>query len=60
MPTRFDVHDFIVRYGNLSQQMQQLLELAGADGIIVFDFFNNFKILLDLRNRSLKLERHTD
>jgi hypothetical protein len=30
------------------------LTLAGADGIIGFDFFNNFTVLLDLENNKLK------
>jgi hypothetical protein len=30
------------------------LMLGGTDGIIGFDFFNNFKVVLDLKNNRLK------
>jgi hypothetical protein len=28
--------------------------LGGTDGIIGFDFFNNFKVVIDLKNNRLK------
>lgn len=46
--------NFIVKYGNLPQLLQMTLTLGGTDGIIGYDFFNNFKIVLDLTNNKLK------
>ncbi len=58
MPTSFDGHGFVVRYGSPPQMIQMLLQMAGADGIIGYDFFNNFKILLDLKQQRLMVEKH--
>jgi len=52
--TRFGDNNFIVKYGNLPILLQMTLMLSGTDGIIGFDFFNNFKVLLDLENNNLK------
>lgn len=46
--------NFIVKYGNLPPLLQMTLMLGGTDGIIGFDFFNNFKVLLYLKNNMLK------
>jgi hypothetical protein len=54
IPTSFGDNNFIVKYGNLPTLLQMTLMLGGTDGIIGFDFFNNFKVVLDLRNNSLK------
>ena len=55
--TRLRENEFIVKYGNLPDLLQMTLMLGGTNGIIGFDFFNNFKILLDLKNGILKFER---
>ena len=47
-------NNFIVKYGNLPTLLQMTLKLGGADGIIGFDFFNNFKVVLDLKDNKLK------
>jgi hypothetical protein len=52
--TSFGTKNFIVKYGNLPQLLQMTLMLGGTDGIIGFDFFNNFKVVLDLKNNLLK------
>lgn len=52
--TLFGGKNFLVKYGNLPPLLQMTLMLGGTDGIIGFDFFNNFKVLLDLKNNSLK------
>jgi hypothetical protein len=52
--TSFGTKNFIVKYGNLPPLLQMTLMLGGTDGIIGFDFFNNFKVVLDLKNNRLK------
>jgi hypothetical protein len=52
--TSFGVNNFNVKFGNLPTLLQMTLMLGGADGIIGFDFFNNFKVVLDLKNNRLK------
>ena len=51
--TRLGSNDFSVRYGNLPFMLQMTLMLGGTDGIIGFDFFNNFKVVLDLGDEKL-------
>jgi hypothetical protein len=51
--TRLGSNDFSVRYGNLPFMLQMTLMLGGTDGIIGFDFFNNFKVMLDLGHEKL-------
>ena len=53
IPTSLGANDFLVRYGNLPFMLQMTLMLAGTDGIIGFDFFNNFKVMLDLGHEKL-------
>ena len=60
IPTSLGSKVFNVRYGNLPPLLQATLMLGGTDGIIGFDFFNNFKIELDIKNRKLKFENETD
>jgi len=50
-------HEFVVKYGNIPPFLQLTLMLGGADGIIGFDFFDNFKVLLDLKNNRLKYSK---
>lgn len=52
--TVFGDNKFVVKYGNLPALLQMTLMLGGTDGIIGFDFFNNFKVVLDLKNNRLK------
>ncbi|MFH1005732.1 MAG: hypothetical protein V1781_09635 [Bacteroidota bacterium] len=52
--TRFGEENFTVKYGNLPSLLQMTLMLGGTNGIIGFDFFNNFKVVLDLKNNKLK------
>ncbi|MFN4299676.1 MAG: hypothetical protein ACK4EX_08115 [Thermaurantimonas sp.] len=52
--TVFGDNEFVVKYGNLPTLLQMTLMLGGTDGIIGFDFFNNFKVVLDLKNNRLK------
>jgi hypothetical protein len=54
IPTVFGDNKFIVKYGNLPKLLQMTLMLGGTDGIIGFEFFNNFKVVLDLKNNILK------
>jgi hypothetical protein len=54
IPTVFGNTEFVVKYGSLPTLLQMTLMLGGTDGIIGFDFFNNFKVVLDLKNNRLK------
>jgi hypothetical protein len=54
IPTVFGDNEFIVKYGNLPTLLQMTFMLGGAGGIIGFDFFNNFKVVLDLKNNRLE------
>jgi hypothetical protein len=56
--TRFGNYNFYAKYGNLPKLLQMTLMLGGTDGIIGFDFFNNFKIYLDLKNSKLKYSKY--
>ena len=57
IPTVLGNSEFVVKYGNLPELLQMTLTLGRTDGIIGFDFFNNFKVVLDLQNHSLKFSR---
>lgn len=52
--TLFGGKNFLVKYGNLPPLLQMTLMLGGTDGIIGFDFFNTFIVVLDLKNNRLK------
>jgi hypothetical protein len=54
IPTSLGSNDFVVRCGNLPFMLQLTLMLGGTDGIIGFDFFNSFKVLLDINTNTLK------
>ena len=54
IPTSLGDIDFVVRYGNLPFMLQMTLMLGGTDGIIGFDFFNGFKVLMNLKGGILK------
>ena len=55
--TSFGEYNFTVKYGNLPTLLQMTLMLGGTNGIIGLDFFNNFKVVLDLKNNRLKYTR---
>lgn len=55
--TSFGEHNFNVKYGNLPTLLQMTLMMGGTEGIIGFDFFNNFKVVLDLKNNRLNYAR---
>jgi len=52
--TNLGDNNFIVKYGNLPKLLQMTLLMGGTDGIIGFDFFNNFKVVIDMKNNKLK------
>lgn len=52
--TVFEGKEFLVKYGNLPTLLKMTLMFSGTDGIIGFDFFNNFKVVLNLKNNKLK------
>jgi len=49
--------NFKVRFGNLPELLQMTLMLGGTDGIIGYDFFDNFIVMLDLKNNLLKYRK---
>jgi hypothetical protein len=57
IPTRLNHHEFMVTYGNLPSLLQMTLSLGGTQGIIGYDFFNNFKVMLDLGSKRLRYAR---
>jgi hypothetical protein len=59
IPTTIGDYDFIVNYGNLPASIMGLLSMGGAQGIIGYDFFNQFKVLLDLDNQRMSYTPHT-
>jgi hypothetical protein len=47
---------FNVRYGNLPRVLElSLIGLSGTTGVIGFDFFNSFKVLIDYRANQMYL-----
>ncbi|MCS7053973.1 MAG: hypothetical protein NZM09_09620 [Ignavibacterium sp.] len=58
IPTYFEGEELNVNYGNLPPFLESTLLLSNAIGIIGFDFFNNFKIELDLMNKRIKYKRY--
>ncbi|MDR2763524.1 MAG: hypothetical protein LBB90_00655 [Tannerella sp.] len=44
---------FTVNYGRLPTLLRPLFALGGVDGIIGFDFFDNFEVLLDIVSKRL-------
>lgn len=58
--TRFDDYDFTVKYGNLPPMLQKTLISGKADGIIGYDFFKRYKVVLDLENQILKYKKQID
>lgn len=53
--TQFGQHRFNVLYGNLPKMMESMLESNQINGIIGFDFFNNFRVMIDFENQVLKV-----
>jgi hypothetical protein len=54
IPTSLGENSFVVKYGNLPTLLQMTLLMGGTDGIMGSDFFNTFKVMLDLKNKRLK------
>ena len=53
--TQFGQHSFNVLYGNLPKMMETMLESNQIHGIIGFDFFNNFKVMIDFEKQEVKV-----
>jgi hypothetical protein len=41
---------FTGTYGNLPSMMGMSLKLGGIDGVVGYDFFQSFKVMLDFKN----------
>jgi hypothetical protein len=54
--THFEQHDFAVKYGNLPPLLEQTLMMGGVQGILGYDFFNRFSVVLNLREGKLFYE----
>ena len=53
VPTVFDGQLHLFKFGNLPDLLQMTLMLGGAHGIVGYDFFSQYQVLLDIRNRKL-------
>ena len=59
IPTIIGHQEFTVNYGVLPSLLEtSLLTLTGTSGIIGYDFFNQFTVLLDLKRKTLQLRNH--
>ena len=56
----FENEKFDVIFGNLPPLLQMPLMIGGIDGIIGYDFFMAFKILLDLENEKMGYGRNDE
>ncbi len=54
IPTNLGEHSFIVKYGKLPLVLQSTLSIAGTVGIVGLDFFNNFRVVLNLEKNQLQ------
>ena len=50
-------HTFQVNFGNLPSQMATMLKLMGLYGVIGFDLFNAFTVVIDIENQQLLLNK---
>jgi hypothetical protein len=53
VPTVFDGQPHLFKFGNLPDLLQMTLMLGGTHGIVGYDFFRQYQVLLDIRNRKL-------
>ena len=53
VPTVFDGQLHLFKFGNLPDLLQMTLMLGETHGIVGFDFFSQYQVLLDIRNRKL-------
>lgn len=61
VPTSIGSHEFTVQYGTLPRILElSLIGLAGTTGVVGYDFFNNFTVLLDYKNDTLWLRPVAD
>ena len=49
------VDPFPVRFGNLPPQMSALLSMGNVQGIIGYDLFNRFKVMMDIYGNQLQI-----
>lgn len=54
--TSLEDDEFLVKYGNLPDLLNYFL--GNADGVIGYDFFNNFLVLFDFKNKKLKFKKY--
>lgn len=50
-------HSFPAIFGNLPMLLQMTLGLAGAEGIVGYDLFKQFKVMLDIEGGIMKFNR---
>lgn len=54
--TSIDGEEFWVKFGNLPDMLNYFL--GNADGIIGYDFFSNFLLLFDFKNKKLRFKKY--
>ena len=50
VPVVFDANSLVFKFGNLPEMLQRTLMLNGIRGIIGYDFFSRYQVLLDINN----------
>lgn len=61
VPTSIGGYDFNVQYGTLPGVLElSLIGLSGTTGVVGYDFFNNFTVLIDYKNGTLWLRPVAD
>ena len=58
IPAKFEGEQLQIKFGNLPEQLQKTLSVLGINGVVGYDFFNHFKVILDLKNNKLKYAKH--
>ena len=53
VPVVFDANSLAIKFGNLPEMLQRTLMLNGIRGIIGYDFFSRYQVLLDIQNGRL-------
>lgn len=59
IPTILGDSEILVKYGHLPALLQMKMTLANADGIIGYDLFSRFKVMLDLENETLRYSEYS-
>ena len=58
IPVKFENEQLQIKFGNLPEQLQKSLSASGINGLVGYDFFNYFKVILDLKNNKMKYAKY--